>query len=106
MTANNLARQLKKYSIYPIKIRFGAETAQSYRRRDFEDVWSRYCPIPPVQTETTEHPASLLAETASSNQNTHSSVPVAKSASDPHEQRSVPLVPVQNRGKVVSEVRI
>jgi hypothetical protein len=107
LTANNLARQLKKFKIYPGKIRLGpAETAQGYRRGDFEDVWSRYCLLPPIQTGTTEQPASLLAETAFSNQNTHSSVPVAKSASDPHEQRGVPVVPVQNRGVAISEMRI
>ena len=107
LTANSLARQLKKFKIYPAKIRLGpAETAQGYRRGDFEEIWSRYCPLPPNPTGTTEHPASLLAEAAFSNRNTQSSVPVAKSASDPHEQRSVPVVPIQNRGKAVSEVRI
>jgi hypothetical protein len=107
LTANNLARQLKKFKIYPVKIRLGpAETAQGYRRGDFEDAWSRYCLLPPIQTGTTEHSASLLAKTAFSNRNTHSSVPVAKSASKPHEQRGVPLVSVQNGGKAVSEVRI
>jgi hypothetical protein len=106
LTANNLARQLKKFKIYPVKIRLGPETAQGYHRGDFEDAWSRYCLLPPTQTGTTEQPASLLAETAFSNRNTHPSVPVAKSASDPHEQRSVLVVPVQNREEAVSEVRI
>jgi len=106
LTANNLARQLKKFKIYPTKIRLGPETAQGYRRGDFEDVWSRYCPLSPIQTGTLEQPASLLVQTALSNRNTHPSVPVAKSASNPHEQRSVPVVPVQNRGRAVSEVRI
>jgi len=106
LTANNLARQLKKFKIYPVKIRLGPETAQGYRRADFEDVWSRYCPLSPAENGTTEQPASLLAETALSNRNTYPSVPVAKSASNPHEQRGVPVVPVQNRGRAVSEVRI
>ena len=35
MTANNLARQLKKYRIGSLKIRLGNETAQGYRRGDF-----------------------------------------------------------------------
>ena len=95
LTATNLARQLKKYSIYPFKIRFGAETAQGYRRADFEDVWARYCPLPLVSTGTTAQPAFLLAETAFSNRNTQPAVPVEKSASNPHEQRVVPDVPVQ-----------
>jgi hypothetical protein len=106
MTANNLARQLKKYRIGSLKIRLGNETAQGYRRGDFEDAWTQFCPILPIQTGTTEQPASLLADTAFSNRNTHSSVPVAKSASDPHEQRGVPVVPFQNRDSAVSEVRI
>lgn len=105
-SANNLARQLKGFGIYPLKIRFGDGTAQGYRRGDFEDAWSRYCPLPIAQTGTTEQPASSLAKTAFSNRNTHSSVLVAKSASNPHEQRGVLLVPVQNRGKMVSEVGI
>jgi hypothetical protein len=106
LSANNLARQLKGFGIYPLKIRFGDGTAQGYRRGDFEDDWSRYCPLPIAQTGTTEQPASLLAKTAISNRNTHTSVPAAKSASNPHEQRSVPVVPVQNREEAVSEVRI
>jgi hypothetical protein len=106
LTANNLARQLKNFKIYPVKIRLGLETAQGYRRGDFEDVWSRYCPLSPIQTGTSVQPASLLSETAFSNQNTRPSVPVAKSASDRHEQRGVPVVPVQNRRRAVSEVRI
>lgn len=56
LTPNNLARQLKKYSIYPIKIRFGVETAQGYRRGDFEDAWSRYCPVPLPQPEQRNNP--------------------------------------------------
>jgi putative DNA primase/helicase len=107
LTANNLARQLKKFKIYPVKIRLGpTETAQGYRREDFVDAWSRYCALSPIQTGTTEQPASLLAKTALSKRNTHTSVPVTKSASTPHEQKSVPVVPVQNRGEAVSEVRI
>ncbi len=100
LTANNLARQLKNFKIYPVKIRLGLETAQGYRRGDFEDVWSRYCALPPIQTGTSVQPASLLSKTAFSNRNTPPSVPVAKSASDPHEQRVVPVVPVVNRGEV------
>jgi hypothetical protein len=106
LTANNLARQLKKYSIYPQTIRLGDETPKGYRRGDFEDLWTRYCPLPPIQTATTPQPASLLTETAFSNRNTLSHVAVAKSASTPHKQRVVAAVAVQNRGEAVSEVRI
>jgi hypothetical protein len=106
LSANNLARQLKKFRIYPLKIRFGDGTAQGYRRGDFEDDWSRYCPFPMTQTGTTEQSASLLVETEFSKRNTHSSVPLARSISNPHERRSVPVVPVQKPEEAVSEVRI
>jgi len=97
LSANNLARQLRKYSVHPQTIRVGAETPKGYRRADFEDLWSRYCPLPPIQTATPQQPASLLAETAFSNRNTSSSVSVAKSAPNPHEQRAVSDVAVQKR---------
>jgi hypothetical protein len=106
ITANNLARQLKKYRIGSEKIRIASETVQGYRRGDFEDAWAQFCPIPPKQNGTTEQAASLLAETSFSNRNTTPSVPFAKSASNPHEQKSVPLVPVQTGGNAISEVRI
>jgi len=106
MTANNLARQLKKYRIGSLKIRLGSETAQGYRRGDFEDAWTQFCPILPIQTGTVEQPVSSLNETAFSNRNTPPTVPFANSASNPHEQRGVPLVPARNGGKAVSEVRI
>jgi len=85
LTPNNLARQLKKYSVYPQTVRVGSETPKGYRRADFEDNWARYCPSPPVQNATTPQPTSLLAETAISNRNTPPSVAVGKSASSPHE---------------------
>lgn len=44
MTPNNLARQLKKFGVYPQTIRVGNGTPKGYRRTDFEDAWSRYCP--------------------------------------------------------------
>jgi hypothetical protein len=107
LSANNLARQLKNFKVYPGKIRLGpTETAQGYCRGNFEDLWSRYCPLPPIQTGITEQPASLLAETVFYNRNTPLPVPIAKSSSNPHEQRGVPVVPVQNGEKAISEVRI
>jgi hypothetical protein len=48
MTANNLARQLKKYRISSQSIRVGDKTPKGYRRMDFEDSWSRYCPHTPI----------------------------------------------------------
>lgn len=106
LSANNLARQLKGFGIYPLKVRFGDSTAQGYRREDFENDWSRYCPLPIAQTGTAEQPASSLNETALSSRNAPPSVPVAKSASNPHEHKSVPPVPAQNKVRTVSEVRI
>ena len=48
MTANNLARQLRKFRICSQSIRVGDKTPKGYRRADFEDVWSRYCPLPTI----------------------------------------------------------
>jgi len=96
LTPNNLARQLKRFGVKPQTIRVGTGTPKGYRRGDFEDVWARYCPSSPIPTATPPQPASLLAETAFSNRNTQPAVAVAKSASNPHEQRSVAAVAVQN----------
>ena len=104
MTANSLARQLRKYRVYPQTIRVGNETPKGYRREDFEDAWSRYCPLPPTQSATPPQPASPLTETAFSNRNTQLNVAVAKSASNPHEQKSVADVAVQSRVSGNSEV--
>jgi hypothetical protein len=106
MTPNNLARQLKKYRIGSLKIRLGTETVQGYRRGDFQDAWTQFCPIPPVQVGTMEQSASSLEESTFSNRNTSPDVPFAKSASKPHEQRRVPHVPVQTEESTISEVRI
>ena len=73
----------------------GDETPKGYRRADFGDAWARYCPLPPIQTTTTPQPASLLTEAPFSNRNTTPPVAVAKSDSNPHEQRSVAAVAVQ-----------
>ncbi len=94
LTANNLARQLKRFSVYPQTIRVGSETPKGYRRSDFEDVWSRYCPSPSFQAATSPQPASSLAEAAFSKRNTHPSVAVAKTTSNPREQRTVADVAV------------
>jgi len=138
MTANNLARQLKKYGIGPEKIRFSGETQQGYHLAAFQEAWKRYCPQPVAQPEQTEQAASSLNETPFS-QTEHnwnispangtftrtapvadvpfvpdvpdvpfcsSCVPVAESASNQHEQRGVPLVPVGSRGDGIGEVKI
>jgi len=97
LTANNLARQLKTYCIYPQTIRVGSETPKGYRRGDFEDAWSRYCPLSPAPTTTTPQPASLLAESRFSNRNKQPAVAAAKSASNPHEQGVVAGVAVERQ---------
>jgi hypothetical protein len=89
MTPNNLARQLKKFSIYPQTIRVGSETPKGYRRGDFEDAWSRYCLLFPTPNAATPQPASSLAESTFSNRNTQPTVSVSKNIETPHEQRGV-----------------
>jgi hypothetical protein len=93
LSPNNLARQLKRFGVYPQTIRVGVETSKGYSRKDFEEAWSRYCP-PVILSATTSQPASVLAENEFSNRNTHPAVTVAKSAPKPHEQRAVTGVTV------------
>jgi hypothetical protein len=94
LTANNLARQLKRFGVYPLNIRVGDEIPKGYRRVDFEEVWSRYCPLSPIPSATTLQAAPLLTETAFSNRYTHPAVAVVKRASNQHEQRVVADVAV------------
>jgi hypothetical protein len=96
LTANTLAGQLKKYGIHPHSIRVGDKTPKGYQRCDFEDSWERYCAYTPLQNATTPQPVSLLAETAFSDRNTNTPVAVGKCAANPHEQRRVAAVAVQN----------
>ncbi len=98
LSANDLARQLKKFGVYPHTIRVGDETPKGYRRTDFEDAWSRYCSVPAIETATPPQSASLFAETAFSNRNTRPTVAVAKSGLIPHRQKSVAAVAVENVG--------
>ncbi len=119
ITPNNLARRLRRYKIGSQKVRFGEKTFQGYKREWFEDSWRQFCS--PSGNGTVEHPASLLAEPAFSkrhssgtqtgteapdNRNSTSHVPLwqpecstivplAESASNPHEQRIVPDVPLR-----------
>jgi hypothetical protein len=96
MTANNLARLLKSFQIFPQTIRIGSETAKGYRRRDLEDAWSRYCPLPSIRTVTTSQCASSLVSTAFSDSNPENDVTVAKNASHPHEHLGVTDVTSEN----------
>ena len=106
LTANTLAGQLKKYGIHPHSVRVEDKTPKGYQRCDFEDSWGRYCVNTPLQNATTPQPASLLAETAFSDRNTLPSVAVAKNTSNPHEQKNVAAVAVENQKSPDSELRI
>jgi Protein of unknown function (DUF3631)/Domain of unknown function (DUF3854) len=65
LSANQLARQLKKYHIFPHVISpVGEPSFRGYETKDFEDVWKRYCPSPPTQTVKVSETASSLNETA------------------------------------------
>lgn len=96
MTANNLAWQLRKFRIYSQSIRVGDKTPKGYRRGDFEDAWSRYCPLPALQNATSPQPASTLNETAFSKRHTTHDVADAKSGANPHEHCTVAGVAVEN----------
>jgi hypothetical protein len=100
MSANPLARQLRKFKIYPHNIRIVCEVVKGYTRADFDDAWERYCPRISVQTATTLHPASLLTETAIPKRYTPPTVADAKNASDPHKQQAVAAVADSNGEKL------
>ena len=107
LTANNLARQLKKFKVYPEKFAWGL---LRQRKAIAGETLRTFGPgivlSPLLQPEHRNNPRFCWLKPAFSNRNTLAPVPVAKSASNPHEQRSVPVVPVQNREDAVSEVRI
>jgi len=48
MTTNTLAKMLKPYGVKSRQIRIGMENRHGYRKRDFEDAWRRYTPLPPA----------------------------------------------------------
>jgi hypothetical protein len=43
MNPNRLAKQLRKYEVFPRTIRIGNTTAKGYSRSFFAEAWSRYC---------------------------------------------------------------
>lgn len=47
ITANALARLLKKYGVKPDQHRIGDDAFRGYLRSDFADAWSRYLTLPP-----------------------------------------------------------
>ena len=44
ITQARVARLLRPFGIYPLKLRFGERTANGYTKRMFADSWSRYLP--------------------------------------------------------------
>ena len=44
LTPARVARLLTPFGIHPVKLRFGARTANGYTQRMFADPWSRYLP--------------------------------------------------------------
>jgi putative DNA primase/helicase len=74
LSANNLAKQLGKYRVYPANIRVDTKVVKGYRRADFGDAWDRYCPYTPISSATPLQPASPLNETAFLNRYTASDV--------------------------------
>ena len=48
ISQNQLANQLRRFSISPHPIRFGNKTLQGYDLRDFQEAFDRYLPRPPL----------------------------------------------------------
>jgi Protein of unknown function (DUF3631) len=44
LNPNRLAKQLKKYRIYPQSTRLNGLNQKGYLRHSFNDAWTRYCP--------------------------------------------------------------
>lgn len=64
LTANQLAKQLRKYHIHPHVITPAGETSfRGYEKSDFTDAWKRYCSYPPSQGVKAYESASTLNET-------------------------------------------
>ncbi|MCE0536000.1 DUF3631 domain-containing protein [Kineosporia rhizophila] len=56
VTAMKLGKLLAEYDIRPGTYRFTEGQAKGYRRDDFTDAWSRYCPPTPETTSDEGHP--------------------------------------------------
>jgi hypothetical protein len=87
LTANTLARLLRRFDIAPRTIRGETDTFKGYLRAFFEDAWSRYLdPIPSIpacSTVTSSQPAQTLQETQFSEASHATAVTVSKSAPEP-----------------------
>jgi hypothetical protein len=46
LSAQQMARLLKRYEIKPTTMRIGEDTAKGYKRHQFEDAWKRYLRSP------------------------------------------------------------
>jgi len=97
LSQNDLAKELKRFGIYPRAIRIAEKTPRGYRRDDFKDAWARYCPQRPQENTTAQQPASTLTETELSSHNEQSGVAVKENAPRPHQAKTVAAVSAQRR---------
>ena len=99
ITAHGVARLLKRFEVRPRTVRFDDDTtAKGYHREQFEDLWARYLPTPPIQTVTPSQPASLSEKPTVANRHKSPLVTVVESAANPHGERDVTAVSVQEGG--------
>lgn len=104
-----LARLLRKFDIYPRKIRGVDTTPNGYLRESFLDAWGRFLPAVPLGTdsegEQMEQPSVYAGETPFSKVEQEGRVPLQKSAGPPMFTRVVPNVPLQNPDSEETKVK-
>ena len=99
-----LGRKLRPYGIRAKSIRLpDGKTPNGYERAQFEDAWSRYLPISDISTGTTGTTGSQSQKTAEIVLAQKPVVPLAENGANPHEQRDVPVVPVEKSEKGLFE---
>jgi Protein of unknown function (DUF3631) len=85
ITPPGIARLLKPFEVRPRTVRFDDETtAKGYHREQFEDLWARYLPLPPISAVTPSQPASLSGKQTNASRHTNRFVTVAKDTENPH----------------------
>ena len=95
LNANRLSAMLRPFEVAPRQIRTGSETVKGYLRASLDEAFSRYLPPSAFQTETIETTRVNIGDSEIFNPKQSVRVSVAKNASNPHEQRSVSIVSVQ-----------
>jgi hypothetical protein len=98
ITVHGVARLLKRFEIRPRTIRLEDATPKGYHREQFEDIWARYLPTPPIRTAITPQPASLSENPTEANRNRNPFVAVPESTATPHGSWDVAAVAVQKGG--------